>query len=145
MLYAVLFVQLVCKYTGEAVGNLFFFGSGEKREGKSFFCRLWFWCGWSGLQMCFYRCGGFYCSISKQTWKNVKPHRNNWTPQCFNIKLHRKNITQHRKNIKSQRYNITPHRANIKPQCKNIELHRNNVTLHRKNIKTSRSNITFCL
>ena len=30
-------MQTVCKYAGVAVGNLFFFGGGEKREGKSSF------------------------------------------------------------------------------------------------------------
>ena len=33
-----LFIQLVCKYAGVGEGNLFFFGGGEKREGKSSFC-----------------------------------------------------------------------------------------------------------
>ena len=37
MLYAVLFVQSVWKYAGVGVGNLFFFGGGERREGKSSF------------------------------------------------------------------------------------------------------------
>ena len=32
-----LFVHTVCEYAGVAVGNLFFFGGGEKREGKSSF------------------------------------------------------------------------------------------------------------
>ena len=42
MLYAVLFVHTVCEYAGVAVGNLFFFGGGEKREGKSSFAILGF-------------------------------------------------------------------------------------------------------
>ncbi len=37
MLYAVLFIQQVWKYAGVGVGNLFFFGGGEKREEKSSF------------------------------------------------------------------------------------------------------------
>ena len=45
MLYAVLFVQLVCKYTGVGEGNLFFFGGGEKREGKSSFADFGFGAG----------------------------------------------------------------------------------------------------
>ena len=32
-----LFVHTVCEYAGVAVGNLFFFGGGERREGKSSF------------------------------------------------------------------------------------------------------------
>ena len=42
MLYAVLFVHTVCEYAGVAVGNLFFFGGGEKRVGKSSFAILGF-------------------------------------------------------------------------------------------------------
>ena len=40
MLYAVLFIHLVCKYAGVGEGNLFFFGGGEKREGKSSFANV---------------------------------------------------------------------------------------------------------
>ena len=35
MLYAVLFVHTVCEYAGVAEGNLFFFGGGERGEGKA--------------------------------------------------------------------------------------------------------------
>jgi len=35
-------MQTVCKYAGVAVGNLFFFGGGEKRAGKSSFAILGF-------------------------------------------------------------------------------------------------------
>ena len=45
MLYAVLFIQLVCKYAGAGEGNLFFFGGGEKREGKSSFADFGFGAG----------------------------------------------------------------------------------------------------
>ena len=45
MLYAVLFVHTVCEYAGVAVGNLFFFGGGEKREGKSSFADMDFGVG----------------------------------------------------------------------------------------------------
>ena len=37
MLYAVRIMQTVCKYAGVGEGNLFFFGGGKKREGKSSF------------------------------------------------------------------------------------------------------------
>ncbi|WP_322970449.1 hypothetical protein [Faecalibacter sp. LW9] len=37
MLYAVLFCSVSCKYTGVGEGNLFFFGGGKMREGKSSF------------------------------------------------------------------------------------------------------------
>ena len=40
-----LFIQLVWKYAGVAVGNLFFFGGGEKREGKSSFADFGFGAG----------------------------------------------------------------------------------------------------
>ena len=42
LLYAVRIMQTVCKYAGVAVGNLFFFGGGEKRVGKSSFAILGF-------------------------------------------------------------------------------------------------------
>ena len=45
LLYAVLFIQLVVKYAGVVVGNLFFFGGGEKREGKSSFADMDFGVG----------------------------------------------------------------------------------------------------
>ena len=45
MLYAVLSVRYVCKYAGEAVGNLFFFSGGKKREGKSSFADMGFGVG----------------------------------------------------------------------------------------------------
>ena len=45
MLYAVLFVQSVCKYAGVGEGNLFFFGGGEKKEGKSSFADMGFGAG----------------------------------------------------------------------------------------------------
>ena len=34
-LYAVLFCSMSCKYVGVAEGNLFFFGGGERGEGKA--------------------------------------------------------------------------------------------------------------
>ena len=40
-----LFVQSVCKYAGVGEGNLFFFGGGEKKEGKSSFADLGFGAG----------------------------------------------------------------------------------------------------
>ena len=45
MLYAVLSVRYVCKYAGEAVGNLFFFSGGKKMEGKSSFADMGFGAG----------------------------------------------------------------------------------------------------
>ena len=38
-------MQTVCKYAGVAVGNLFFFGGGEKRVGKSSFADFGFGAG----------------------------------------------------------------------------------------------------
>ena len=35
VLYAVLFCSMSCKYVGVAEGNLFFFGGGERGEGKA--------------------------------------------------------------------------------------------------------------
>ena len=45
MLAAVLFVQLVVKYTGVVVGNLFFFSGGRKMVGKSSFAVFGFGAG----------------------------------------------------------------------------------------------------
>ena len=45
MLYAVLFVQVVCKYAGVGEGNLFFFSVCKKREGKSSFADFGFGAG----------------------------------------------------------------------------------------------------
>ena len=53
MLCAVLFIQLVWKYAGVAVGNLFFFGGGEKREGKSSFALFGFGAGGADCKCAF--------------------------------------------------------------------------------------------
>ena len=53
MLYAVLFIRLVCKYAGVGVGNLFFFGGGEKREGKSSFAVFGFVAGGADCKCAF--------------------------------------------------------------------------------------------
>ena len=44
-LYAVLFIQSICKYAGVGEGNLFFFSVGKKREGKSSFADMGFGMG----------------------------------------------------------------------------------------------------
>ena len=60
MLYAVLFVQSVWEYAGVGVGNLFFFGGGEKREGKSSFAVFGFAVGKSDCKCAFsYGAGAF--------------------------------------------------------------------------------------
>ena len=131
-------------------GKFILFWRREKEGREKLFCRHGFWCGWSGMQMYFYRCRGLSCSICKQTWKNVKQHRNNWAPQCFNIKSHRKNITYKRsniiyirKNIKLHRKNITHTRSNIIYWCKNIQSQRSNIKSHRKNINSRLKNIVY--
>ena len=45
MLYAVLFIQSVCKYGGVGMENLFFFSDGKKRERKSSFADVGFGAG----------------------------------------------------------------------------------------------------
>ena len=60
VLYAVLFVQSVCKYAGEGVGNLFFFGGGEKRPRKSSFAVFGFAAGGADCKCAFsYGAGAF--------------------------------------------------------------------------------------
>ena len=56
MLYAVLFVHTVCEYAGIAVENLFFFGGGKKREGKSSFAVFGFAVGGADCK-CAFSCG----------------------------------------------------------------------------------------
>lgn len=63
MLYAVLVVQLVCKYAGVGEGNLFFFGSGEKREGKSSFADFGFGAGEAVCKCAFAVAVGFIVSF----------------------------------------------------------------------------------
>ena len=53
MLYAVLFVHTVCEYAGVAVGNLFFFSGGERREGKSSFAVFGFGVGGADCKCAF--------------------------------------------------------------------------------------------
>ena len=53
MLYAVLFVQCVWKYVGVVEGNLFFFGGGERREGKSSFVVFGFGAGGADCKCAF--------------------------------------------------------------------------------------------
>ena len=48
-----LFVQLVWRYAGVGEGNLFFFGGGEKREGKSFFAVFGFGAGGADCKCAF--------------------------------------------------------------------------------------------
>ena len=63
LLYAVLVVQLVCKYAGVGEGNLFFFGSGEKREGKSSFADFGFGAGEAVCKCAFAVAVGFIVSF----------------------------------------------------------------------------------
>ncbi len=79
-----LFTQLVCKYAGVGEGNLFFFLAVGKEGREKLFCRLWFWGGRSGLQMCFYHCSGFNPKSYKRILMNINLHRSN-------IKLQHKN------------------------------------------------------
>ena len=53
MLYAVLFIQSVWKYAGVGVGNLFFFGGGEKRARKSSFAVFGFVAGGADCKCAF--------------------------------------------------------------------------------------------
>ena len=48
-----LFVHTVCEYAGVAVGNLFFFGGGKKREGKSSFAVFGFAVGGADCKCAF--------------------------------------------------------------------------------------------
>ena len=63
MLYAMLFVQSVWKYAGVAVENLFFFGGGEKGEGKSSFAVLGFAEGGADCKCAFFFAVDFFISL----------------------------------------------------------------------------------
>ena len=72
MLYAVLFVQLVVKYTGVVVGNLFFFSGGRKMVGKSSFAVFGFAVGGADCKCAFpYALDFSVCFVSKDT-RNIK-------------------------------------------------------------------------
>ena len=58
-----LFIQLVCKYAGVGEGNLFFFGGGEKREGKSSFADMGFGAGEAVCKCAFPVAVGFRISF----------------------------------------------------------------------------------
>ena len=53
LLYAVLFCSMSCKYVGVAEGNLFFFGGGERKEGKSSFAVFGFGVGGADCKCAF--------------------------------------------------------------------------------------------
>ena len=63
MLYAVLFVQCVWKYVGVVEGNLFFFGGGERREGKSSFVVFGFVAGEADCKCAFSFAVDFFTSL----------------------------------------------------------------------------------
>ena len=63
MLYAVLFIRFACKYAGVAVENLFFFGGGEKGEGKSSFAVLGFAEGGADCKCAFFFAVDFFISL----------------------------------------------------------------------------------
>ena len=60
MLYAVLFVHTVCEYAGIAVENLFFFGGGKKRKGKSSFAVFGFASGVADCKCAFSCAAGLF-------------------------------------------------------------------------------------
>ena len=65
MLYAVLFIQLVWRYAGVVEGNLFFFGGGEKWEGKSSFAVFGFVAGGADCKCAFAFAVGFtFCFVN---------------------------------------------------------------------------------
>ena len=63
MLYAVLFVYSVCKYAGVGERNLFFFGGGEKGEGKSSFAVSGFGAGGADCKCAFSFALDFFTSL----------------------------------------------------------------------------------
>ncbi|AZI53752.1 hypothetical protein EIB75_00110 [Epilithonimonas vandammei] len=67
-----LFIQLVVKYAGVVVGNLFFFGGGEKREGKSSFAVFGFAVGEAECKCAFsYALDYSACFVMKDA-RNIK-------------------------------------------------------------------------
>jgi len=62
----VLFVQLVWKYAGVGVGNLFFFSGGKKRERKSSFAVFGFGVGEADCKCAFSCAVGLHCLFCRQ-------------------------------------------------------------------------------
>ena len=60
MLYAVLFCSMSCKYVGVGEENLFFFGGGEKRKGKSSFAVFGFAAGVADCKCAFSCAAGLF-------------------------------------------------------------------------------------
>ena len=104
-----------------------FFGGGKKTEGKGSFANFGFGGGWSGLQMCFYRCGGRFSSIC--------------TPTCYNIIADRKKVTLQRKKVKLHRANVKLHYKKVTSLHKKVKLQRSKVKLHHKKVKLQGKNI----
>ena len=72
MLYAVLFCSMSCKYVGVAEGNLFFFGGGQKMEGKSSFAVFGFAVGGADCKCAFpYALDFSVCFVMKDA-RNIK-------------------------------------------------------------------------
>ena len=104
-----------------AVGNLFFFWRWEKGGREKLFCRHGFWCWFSGLQMCFFLCGGFLSLVCEQWWKNIVYKRKNISFKRSNMIYNHKNMIYKHENINYKGKNITFGCANIVLWWKNIK------------------------
>ena len=104
-----------------AVGNLFFFWRWGKGGREKLFCRRGFWCWFSGLQMCFFLCGGFLSLVCEQWWKNIVYKRKNISFKRSNMIYNHKNMIYKHENINYKGKNITFGCANIVLWWKNIK------------------------
>ena len=113
MLYAVLFCACgleICRSSG---GKFILFWRRGKRGREKLFCSLWFCGWWSGLQMCFFLCGGLFYKFDFQLCKNMIYNRKNVIYKHENITFKRPNINYKDENMIYKRENIICKRANI--------------------------------
>ena len=122
------------------MGNLFFFWRWGKGGREKLFCRRGFWCWFSGLQMCFFLCGGFLSLVCEKWWKNIVYKRKNISFKRSNMIYRCKNMIYKHKNIIYKGKNITFGCANIVLWWKNIKTSQRNIRLGCENIKNGRCN-----
>lgn len=106
-----------------------FFGGGKKTEGKSSFANFGFGGGWSGLQMCFYRCGGCFSPICLPTFCKIILYCEKVTLQRKKVKLHRANINLHYKKVTQRHQKVKLQRSKVKLQHKKVKLQVKNIKL----------------
>ena len=127
----------ICRSSG---GKFILFWRWGKGGREKLFCRLGFWCWCSGLQMCFFLCGGFFSLVFEWWWKNIVYKRKNISFKRSNMIYRCKNMIYNHENIIYKGKNITFGCANIVLWWKNIKTSQRNIRLGCENIKNGRCN-----